>query len=408
MKRRGIAFFRQRKLWRRFFTIVQNSLNNLLVPIFGIVHSALVIRLASPDLWGAFVAVMLVPQLGAHIASWGNKEYLLRAFSRHPDEVAKNWQKSLVTRFLLAIALSLLIVFFGYTLVQAILVIAWGWALMLAQSYEVLILYRREFLFATVVESGTAATLSIFVVVLGNSLTVDSLMSLFTMAALAKSAVYFWHFRDITHPFHLRLELGYFSLAAPFFLLGFSGLLASRIDLYSVSYFLSEDEVGKYQVFINLMIYLQSISAYVVTPYAKGIYRLGDSAILKISLRLFVLGVLLLLPALSAAYFLLRFVYHIHYSMDYWLFGGVFVLPIYAYLPLIYRFYKLNQTGIVLKASLLGAGVNLLLNIILLPRMGASGAMFASALVQWGLLVVYLIEVRHIYTPAVSEVSSSA
>ncbi len=397
----------QRKTFRRVLTVAQNSLNNLLAPIFGIMHSALVIRLASPELWGGFVGVMIVIQFGAHLASWGNKEYLLREFSRHPDQIAQQWQMSLFTRLLLAVGLCLLLVFFGYSLKQTVLVALWGLVLVIAQSYEVIILFRRDFVFATLLKAVMAFSVAFYLILVNESLNVDGLILVFTLSAVVEAGVYRWHYRDLTHHLAPSVNLHYFKWAASFFLLGFSGLLASRIDLYAVSYFLPQTEVGHYQVFINLMLYVQAISAFIIAPYTKGIYRLSDDAIAKISIRLFTLGAVIIIPALSAAYGLLWVVYGIRYSADYFLFGGAFVLPIYGYVPLVYRFYKLNRTGIVLRASLGGAGINLALNFVLLPRLGAVGAMLASAIVQWGILAYYVIESREVYAPVTTKMSSS-
>ncbi|MEZ4768402.1 MAG: hypothetical protein R2844_08245 [Caldilineales bacterium] len=41
---------------------------------------------------------MIYVQLAAHIVGWGNKEYLLRAFSFSPAHISREWQTSLATR----------------------------------------------------------------------------------------------------------------------------------------------------------------------------------------------------------------------------------------------------------------------------------------------------------------------
>ena len=89
---------RSPKYRRRAGLIIANSFNSLLVPVFGIVVSLLVVRLTSVELWGMFVEVMIWAQLAAMVVGWGNKEFLLRAFSRQPAQMAVRWQSSLVTR----------------------------------------------------------------------------------------------------------------------------------------------------------------------------------------------------------------------------------------------------------------------------------------------------------------------
>ena len=62
---------------RRTFTIVKYAINGLALPIVNFALSFLVTRFSSVDLWGEFVEVLLIVQLGTHILYWGNKEYLL-------------------------------------------------------------------------------------------------------------------------------------------------------------------------------------------------------------------------------------------------------------------------------------------------------------------------------------------
>lgn len=379
---------------RRLMTVLQNALNSLLLPVFNIVVSLLVVRLASEALWGGFVAVMVGVQLVAHIAAWGNKEYLLREFSRQPHQMAQHWQMSLTTRLVLFSGLALSFVVFGGTLGRVLLMALWGAALVLAQSYEVVVLYRKDFGYAIVVELIAVAVLAGAVVMLTDTLTVDLLILLFTVSSGLRAVLFGLRYRQLINQFSARLDLTHLRLALPFFLLGFSGLLASRIDLYTVSALLSDEAVARYQVFINLIIYVQAISNFILLPYAKSVYRLDDRAIPKIALRLFVVGLVLLIPALAAAYWLLLNVYHFRFSVAFMVIGGLFALPIYAYIPYIYRLYKHDAQGYVLWVNLIGAGLNLLLNLLLLPTLGLIGALLSSAIVQWGMLIAYLLEAR--------------
>jgi O-antigen/teichoic acid export membrane protein len=382
----------QRKLLNRGATIVQNTFNSLLLPVFNVAVSALVVRVASAELWGAFVAVLMVVQFGAHVVAWGNKDYLLREFSRHPSQIGPPWQTGLVTRAAVFAALCPLLLIFDFPLSRLALVILWGLGLAASQSYEVVILYRRDFTFAILTETIAAAGLILTILILGSGLSVDVLIGLFAAAQFIRTVAFAVRFRDVLRDFRLSISAPYLRLAAPFLLLSLSGLLSSRIDLYAVSYFLPERAVGEYQIFINLMIYLQAIANFVILPYVKAIYRLDDSAILKIVTRLFLLGALLLIPALPGAYWLLGTLYDIHYPAEFILLGGALVLPVYAYVPLVYRLHKRGQQQVVLKISLLGAAANLILNMILLPRIGAVGGILGSAVMQWGIMIFYVAE----------------
>jgi O-antigen/teichoic acid export membrane protein len=167
-------------------------------------------------------------------------------------------------------------------------------------------------------------------------------------------------------------------------------MLQSRIDLYSVSIFLSEREVGQYQVFINLMIYLQAIANFILMPFVKSLYRLDHDTIHRVSIRLLGLGILLVPPALFSVNWLLSSVYAIELSPLSLALGGLYVLPVYFYLPTIYSLYKTDRQNTVLGINIAGSALNLLLNLFLVPRLGAIGALLATTLVQWLVLACYL------------------
>ncbi|MCP4420601.1 MAG: hypothetical protein GY805_28680 [Chloroflexi bacterium] len=376
----------------------------------------LVVRFASVELWGEFVELLIIVQFGAHIIAWGNREYLLREFSRHPAQIAKLWQTSFLTRSLLAGAFFLVLLFWGLPSHLFWLLIVWTMSAAWYQSNDVFVVYQKDFRFALVVEFGTLVLLVLSVLALGTQITLEHIISLYALAHLLKASVFLYRFRDYTlDKSHLATQQSilrrefdphYFRLALPFFLLGFSGLLQSRIDLYSVNYFLTDKEVGQYQVFINLMIYLQAIANFILLPFVKNIYRLQYRTIFKLSARLFLFGLIILPPAFLGIHFVLENLYHFNFAPAFYVFGALFVLPIYFYLPIIYALYKANLQTSVLAVNLLGAALTLGLNVLLLPRIGMLGAIISIAIVKWVVWISYLIQsfrIRRIHASAMPE-----
>lgn len=389
---RGIA-----KARRRLLLVVTHSLNSLLLPLFSVIVSLSVVRLASMALWGAFVEVMIVAQLGAHILAWGNKEYLLRAFSTEPASLTEVWRSNLFTRLTLFPIYVLIVLLLGWSSLQSLLVVVWTLGLVVCQSFEVLIVYRRAFLASIWIELGTIAVMLAAISALGVRLTLDGLILLFAGVTLGKAAALALTFRreslaftELSVPWQRRLDFSYFGAALPFFLLGFSGMLQSRIDLYSVSLILPEREVGEYQVFINLMLYLQAVANFVLTPFVKGLYRLDRGASGRVSARLLGAGMILVPPALFGIDWVLSRVYAIDLSPLFLATGGLYVLPVYFYLPTIYSLYKMDRQHIVLWVNVSGVAINLMLNLILVPRMGTTGALLATTTVQWFMLACYV------------------
>ncbi|MCB0205301.1 MAG: hypothetical protein KDH89_10830 [Anaerolineae bacterium] len=387
-----LRLLRHRRFRRRALTVFTNTVNSLIVPGFGVLVSLLVVRRGSTELWGAFVAVMIYVQLAAHIVGWGNKEYLLRAFSFSPAHIAREWQTSLVTRLALLLPVSAVLVALTPSPVLAGLAVAWCAGLVLYQSNDVLILYRKDFVYSIAVELSSIALLVGAVFWQGSRLTVAGLVFWFALAAWLKAAAFFVRYRgQVLARWVGRFYARYFRLALLFFLLGFTGMLQSRVDLYAVNYFLPAVQVGQYQVFINLMLYLQSISAFILMPFAKTIYRLDNTTIARMSIRLLALGIVIVVPGLILAYVVLITLYQYPVPPAAMLIGGLMVLPSYFYLPIIYAFFRANRQVVVLEVNLIGIVASLAVSVLLLPRVGMAGALAASASSQWLMLAIYVL-----------------
>lgn len=371
-------------------------MNNLLPTLFAPLLSLLVIRQTSATLWGTFVGVLITVQLGAHIVAWGNHEYLLRDFSRNPASIARLWQTNVQTRMML-FALVALVTALLYPEIAG-WVILWGAALILHQSCAVLITYKKVFIFSAAVESIGLVAMIAAVFTWGPQITPNQLVTLFALVTLAKAAILLIRFRAYTWGEYSRFDLRYFMLAFPFFLLGFSGMLNSRIDLYVVHSYLPPADVGQYQVFTSYLLYIQSLSAFILLPFVKSIYRLQYAAIRKISFFLFGLGLLIVPPAMLVLFLLLTTLYRIHMPPAFFLLGGLTVLPIFYFLPTIYGLYKAERQTRVIWINLLGSLLTLLLNLAFLPRLGLLGAVLATVTVEWIILLIYVREAKVYFT----------
>jgi len=173
-------------------------------------------------------------------------------------------------------------------------------------------------------------------------------------------------------------------------------MLQSRVDLYTVSYFYSHEEVGRYQVFINLIIYLQAVANFILIPFVKNLYRLDYMTLNKISQRLFLLGLVVTPFAVTAIYFVLKWVYEFTFPPAYFIFGALYALPSFYYLPAIYALFKAERQNTVAVFNFSGSAFVLLLNLILLPRIGLLGAVVSVAVTHWGLLVLYAWQMRRL------------
>ncbi len=379
------------KFRKRFGAILANSANTLFLPFFNLAISLLVIRLASVALWGAFVSVLIVVNLANHVMFWGNKEYVLREISRFPGRMTKIWQSNVLTRLIIFGGFAIILFLLPLPFQRQGLIFLWGFAALVYQSFDAFVIYRRKFLAAFALEGISAVFLAGYLFLEKHSLSLDVLIAGFAVTMLLKALGMLALFRnDVFARFIGKIDLKYFQTALPFFLLGLSGMLQSRTDLYCVAYFLPDSEVGHYQVLINWLIYVQVIASLILQPFLKNIYRLSFVAVKKIAGKLLLTGVLMVAATLPAIYFVLKYIYHFEIAVSLLFWGGIFVLPIFYYLPTIYILYKQARQRIVLHINIFGILANLFLNLILIKPFGISGALAASGLAQVSMLIAYL------------------
>ncbi|HEY1012807.1 MAG TPA: hypothetical protein VGE07_08905 [Herpetosiphonaceae bacterium] len=385
------------RLRRRAGALLAGGANTLLLPLLSPLVALLVIRLASAELWGGFVRVLLPVQLGAHLLVWGNRDYLLRAFSRQPARIAALWRSNLLTRLPLLMGALPPLMVLGVAPGRAALLLGWLLAGMVDQSCEALVAYRKTFGAQLAIDLAGLAGLAGGVAWLGEGLGMDGLIGLFALVEAAKALALTAWLGAWRQPANAGAgaapptpDWGYFRRALPFFLLGLTGLLQSRIDQYCAASLLAPGELAAYQVISNFLIYLQALAAVALTPLLKGLYRLPQASLLLLARRLLLAGLALLGPALAAVAVLLARLYRLAPAPRTLLIGGLSVIPIYYYLPVIHALYKAGRQRAVLWVNLAGTALNLPLALALLPALRIDGGLLANAAAQWLMLAAYL------------------
>jgi O-antigen/teichoic acid export membrane protein len=378
------------RLRRRAFSVATVAINALFLPLLSPLVSLLVIRLASAELWGGFVQVLLLVQLAAHVLVWGNKDYLLREFSRQPARIKAAWQSNLLTRLLLIGAVAPLALALGIPAPRAALLLLWLLASVIDQAHEALVVYHKAFVGQMLVDLGGLGLLLAGVLWRGGSLSLDALIGLFALVEVAKAAaLLLWRRPLVFKRAALRIDPAYFRLALPFFLLGLSGMLQSRIDQYCVNLWLSRREVAHYQVYTNFLLYLQTMAALLLAPFLKGMYRLRPEVLLGMARRLLLGGLVGIVPAMAGLALILAGLYQIDLPLSTLLLGGLSVLPTYYYSPIIYALYNAGRQSTVLRITVAAIAINLLFSLALLPVWRMDGALAGNLVAQYAMLLAY-------------------
>lgn len=341
-----------KKFRQRLLLFGMSAAYNLVPMVFNVVLAAIVIRLLSAALWGEMVQVLLWTGIAGNIMAWGNKDYLVRSFSIAPSSISQSWQRSFGSRSLLAVAMLLLLLFIPLPLP----VMAWTSLLLMARffylSYDALIVFKRNFITTLLLESAGFIFIGAGIIYFPPA-GLPQLLCWFACADLLKSAAVIFLFRKAVLPVLFRdYDSRYFKLAFSFFLLYFTGMLATKVDLICITTLFDKAAIARYQVLMSFLQATQLFIPILLIPYLSFIYRLPVASVRKMALRLFIVGMLIAAIAVFSSSVLLSVIYRFQYQPAIFFLGWLMVIPGFYFAPLIYRLFKNNRQHLVVLISL--------------------------------------------------------
>ncbi len=333
---------------------------------------------------------MIFVNLASQFMSFGNKEFLLRKFSQNPSEISRFWQKTFLSRLPLFFLTIPFLFFSNFSFTIALLILIYVFSNYLHQSFNVLVVFERKFTFSLTVEFANLIVILGLIFFQQEQLTLESLLKIFCFLTFLKAIIFIFYFlQRIKQNFIFKFDFNLLSLCLPFFSLEISGMLQSRTDLYCVAFFLPEEKVGQYQILINFLIYFQAFANFLLVPFAKNVYRLNFESIQKLTKKLSLFGTVVIPIFVLGLKFVLENFYNFSFGLELFILGGLFVLPVYIYLPKIYFLYKTNLQNKVLWVNIFGIVLNGILNFYFIPQKGLVGALISSAISQWFMLLIY-------------------
>lgn len=377
------------KFKERISTILWNSFFSLIVPLLNFLLYLIVLQLSNPTAWGKLVGLLLVVNLVQHIMSWGSTPYLLRAFSREPAGIGKEWQKVFTSRGLF-IFLPILCFLWLYPHPLGAWLSLWLLALFSFRALEVFVVYNRQFKEAIVSEVSGFILLAVGIFFDPYFITPLGFAQLFAVSTMLKGLLLsIFFYRQALANFTWRIDFSYFWIAFPFALVSVAGLLHEKIDLYIVALLGTEEELGKYHVLISALVLLKTGAAFILQPYVKNIYRLPSSSLRKLSRKMILAGGLIVISGVIALWILIPLIFGFDFSSEVYLLGALFTFPYYAYIIPTYRLYKHSKEQTVVLFSGIAILINSVLSVILIPSYGLKGALIATTIAEWTIMLIF-------------------
>ncbi|UBM59298.1 hypothetical protein LAG90_01330 [Marinilongibacter aquaticus] len=381
----------------RLYNIVLNLARSVLPAVSNFGLAYLGIKYLGQESWGAFLSILLWVNLAVFVADFGNKDYLIRKYSTDPSKVSSFYYQSLFSRLpLLSFSFALFLFFEPFTALLGFILVVF---IFLFQSLNSLVLFYRSFLFQI---------LSEFISFLGiaalfhfqQDFDVNALLLLYIFAYFAKSTLVIFSLKSLWPLKGIQFSIRELRSMFPFFLIGLSGFLASKIDVYLVSIYLSPSALSEYQIFLMAFTMVQALPAMAVYPFLKHVYRLNSDVFSKINRLLFLFAWPTVAIASLGIWTLLHLFLKLNIPNLYYLGGALYALPSYFFILDIFSLYKEKMEKKVVKVNFLAVLVNFVFLLFLIPHWGLDGVLFGSILTQFLILISYkLLNAHKTITP---------
>lgn len=370
----------------RMFQSGQSVALGILTPFFMIILSFWVSKYVGEGLWGEYVSLVIVPFLLVAIANWGSNEYLQRQFAIEPSKIISLWLGVFIQRTLL-----LAILLFAYGLFFNVeylwLLIGFSLSHHAYQSLTPIIRHNRQFIPAVVVELVSISSL-LFWLLMKYNIGIEVILKGLVIINLFKfSALLIKLLGKNSSKVTIRLDWRYWLNAFPFFMLAISGMLASKVDLYLVDYFLSVVELGSYQIMVTFALFIQSVSALILLPFVKNMYRIDATTSLKITSISLAIGLLIVVFGFPVLWIIGNEIYGFKLESAFYVLLTLSCLPSYGYVPLIHQLFKEHKEFNVVVINLCVMVTNLLLSYLLIPEIGVLGALYGTLFSQLVMLI---------------------
>ena len=376
----------KRKLFKRLKTISLYGLSQIL-GVFSILFlSLIIVKFKSVELWGEYAEILIWSNFFLLFLSFGNHDYLLKNFSKSPSSINQQWTNNILVRSLLLIPSAILIFFtpvFNGLEIQIFLLIS---LLFLTQSFKVLIVYHRKFLFNIWVEIGYNICLIAFVFLILESLDLKKLILVIISAQVFKLICYLVFLLKGFQNLKFQLHFNELKKSSPFFIPLAVGTIRTKVDAYYGVHFFSVINLSKYQIFLSFLALAQMASSFAITPYLKNFYRSSNVIINRVQKKFFIYGWIFALLMCGIMFIVISKIYKLDFTLNQYILAFMFMVPLFLHVLIVSEYYKKGeQNKIALFASIVVA-LQIVSGYFLIKFWDIDGALLLKTFGQWAIV----------------------
>lgn len=371
---------------RKLITIGMNTLQGFASPAFNFLIVVFGVKVFGKADWASLINVLLWVFFVTFMLGWGNRDHLLRKYSQEPGQMYHAFFSNFLSRSLL---MPFALLFFLFFPVHISL-----WAVILVvltfsySSLSTLVVYHQRFsaqLIAEIVAFGIIFG-SIFYV---ETFDLEVFLQLYTVAFLVKLSLLSVQLNFWKEPFSATISIQEFNAGLPFFILGLSGWLMSKVDIYVVDFYLEKSQLAEYQLLITAFLMLQALAAYMTIPFTKHVYRVSDEVVQKMKYKLYAAAFPLTILGGFLIWFVMEYFVELGFTYDYYIVGGLIALPCYFYTLNIMELMKNHKERTIIYISFFGFFVNFSLIFLLIESYEILGVLISVCITQWVVLLAY-------------------
>lgn len=373
---------------RRLITIGINTIQGFASPAFNFLIVVFGVKVFGKADWANLINVMLWVFFVTFMLGWGNRDHLLRKYSQEPGKMYHAFFSNFLSRcLLLPFALLFLLFFPIHISLWAILLVVLTFTY---SSLNTLVVYHQKF------GAQLLAEIVAFAIILGSvfyfeTFDLETFLKVFTIAIATKLILLSVQMNLWKERFSATISIQEFKAGLPFFILGLSGWLMSKVDLYVVDFYLEKSQLAEYQLLITAFLMLQALAAYITIPFTKHVYRLSDEVVKKMKYKLYAVALPLTILGGFTIWFVMEYFVKLGFSYEYYLVGGLIALPCYFYTLNIMELMKNHKERTIIHISFFGFFVNISLISFLIEPYEILGVLVSVCITQWVVLLVYKV-----------------
>ncbi|MEP0262729.1 hypothetical protein [Dokdonia sp.] len=392
------------KLLTRAKTVSLYGFGQSIPMIAQLIISLLIIKKHSTALWGEYVTLLLWVNLIVIFSYFGNKNYLLKQFSEQPGKIYTTWLSNFSTRFLVFFLIGIFVFFIPLFEPYRLLILSWIFLLFYNQSFEVLILYQKDFKFNFITELIRNSSVVGVLLFFDGMLQLDQFLYIIIGGLLIKAIFYSVFYFKTLQSTKITLDSQSLIASIPFLIPMVLGTLRTKIDSYYGTIYFTKEDLSQYQIFISLIAILQLGAAYMINPFIKIFYRISKKTRNAIEKQFLFLGIIIGAIATTVIYVIITYIYEFTFSPTSYLLAYLFIITLFVHLLLINEFYKNDKQTLVAIIIGVTALVQIILGYFTIDTYQSIGALSIKMIGQWIVVLALLYFRKEFLKPSNSSV----